>query len=72
MNASDQWRIDNTSRLSGLTLHFQKYVRWSDDWDHDHCAACYKKFAEFEGEGILHEGYATGPDCPKGERYAWV
>jgi hypothetical protein len=72
MDASDQWRIDNARRLSGLTLHFQKYVCWSDDWDHDHCAACWTKFAEFDDEGILHEGYATGPDYPKGERYAWV
>jgi hypothetical protein len=40
--------------------------------DHDHCAACWAKFAEFEGPDIEHEGYATGDDYPKGACYEWV
>jgi hypothetical protein len=68
----DQWRVDNARHLAGLTLHFRRYARWSESWDHDHCAACGTKFAEFDEPEILHEGYATGPDCPKGAGYDWV
>ena len=71
----DQWRIDNSrrQRLEGLTLHFRRYQRWREDWDHDHCAACWAKFAEAKDiPDALHEGYATGPDFHKGEAYEWV
>jgi len=57
-----QWRIDNADRLRGLRLHLRRYTRWSESWDHDHCAGCWAKFAEFEGPEIQHEGYATGDD----------
>jgi hypothetical protein len=66
------WRIAAAGRLRGLTLHFRLYTRWSEEWDHDHCAACAAKFAEFDEPDILHEGYTTGPDYPKGEEYEWV
>jgi hypothetical protein len=67
-----QWRIDNAEHLRGVRLKLQAYVQWRDDWDHDHCAGCWAKFAMFEGPDILHQGYATMSDYPKGERYAWV
>ena len=44
-------------------------MRWElqkPDWDHDHCAFCWTKFAEFDGPEILHEGYATE------DRHEWV
>jgi hypothetical protein len=66
------WRLDNARHLGGLTLHFRPYARWSESWDHDHCAACRIKFAEFDGPETIHEGYATGPDYPKGAGYEWV
>ena len=66
------WRIDNAERLRGLRLHRRKYTRWSKTWDHDHCAGCWAKFAEFEGPDIQHEGYATGDDYEKGSEYDWV
>ena len=66
------WRIDNAKHLKGLRLHFRRYTRWSDDWDHDHCEACMAKFAEFDGENILHEGYASGDDYRHGAGYAWI
>jgi hypothetical protein len=72
MANSDQWRLDNASHLAGLSLHLRPYARWSDSWDHDHCAACWAKFAEFDGPEIIHEGYATGADYPKGAGYEWV
>jgi hypothetical protein len=75
MSSSDkQWRIDNAERLrlGGLRWRFQRYTKWSEDWDHDHCGACWAKFAEFEGSQILHEGYATCEDYPRGARYEWI
>jgi hypothetical protein len=69
----DDWRLDNARHLCGLTLLRRPYKKWSDDWDHDHCAACFAKLAEFDGEDVLHEGYATPPGY-KGDRegYDWV
>jgi hypothetical protein len=64
--SADQWRLDNVRHLAGLTLHFGHYTRWSESWDHDHCAACWAKFAESDEPDVLHEGYSTGPDYPKG------
>jgi len=68
----NQWRIDNAWHLKGQRLQFRPYTRWSESWDHDHCAACWTKFAEFEGADVQHEGYATGDDYPKGACYEWV
>jgi hypothetical protein len=67
-----QWRIDNASRLKGLRLQFRRYTRWSENWDHDHCAACWATFVEFEGPDIQHEGYATRDDYRYGACYEWV
>ena len=67
-----KWRIGSVSHLRGLRLQFRAYRRRSESWDHDHCAACWAKFAEFEGPDIQHEGYATCDDYPKGTCYEWV
>jgi hypothetical protein len=67
-----QWRIDNAEHLKGLCLQFRPYTRWSESWDHDHCAGCWAKFAEFDGADIQHEGYATCADYPKGACYEWI
>jgi hypothetical protein len=67
-----QWRIESARRLKGLKLRFRRYTRWNESWDHDHCAACWTKFAEFEGPDIQHEGYATEDDYPEGACYEWV
>jgi hypothetical protein len=67
-----QWRINNARHLEGALLKFQRYVRWNDNWDHDHCAACWAKFAEGDDADILHEGYATCDDYVHGARYDWV
>lgn len=72
VDSGRQWRLDNAGHLCGLRLKLQSYQRWSDAWDHDHCAACFTKFAERDGPDILHEGYATCDDYPKGARYDWV
>jgi hypothetical protein len=66
------WRVENAKLLRGLRLHRRPYKKWSESWDHDHCAACMAKFAEFNGPDIQHEGYATGDDYRKGAGYEWV
>ena len=67
-----QWRLDFARGLEGVTLRYQKYERWSASWDHDHCAACWAKFAEFDGADIQHYGYATCDDYKHGAGYDWV
>lgn len=71
-NPDKQWRIDNAHHLRGVRLRFQRYTRWSERWDHDHCAACFATFAEIDGPEVLHEGYATCEDYRLGARYDWV
>jgi len=46
LNPQKQWRIDNARLLKGVGLKFRRYIRWSETWDHDHCAACWAKFSE--------------------------
>ena len=66
------WRADNARHLKGLTLRWRKYAKWSETWEHDHCAGCWAKFAEFEGPDILHEGYATDSEWKGREGYDWI
>jgi hypothetical protein len=54
------WRAENAKRTRGAILHFQKYSRPSETWDHDHCEGCWAKFMESTGAGTLTEGYVTG------------
>jgi len=70
--AEDQWRIDSARHLRGVRLQLRRCIRWSESWDHDHCAACGAKLAEIDGPDILHEGYATCDDYKKGACYDWV
>ena len=67
-----QWRIDNASHLEGVRLQLRRYARLSESWDHDHCAACWAKFAELEGPDIQQEGYTTGDGYPHGACYEWI
>ena len=54
------WRIRNQATyLFGVELNFIPYRAPSATWDHDHCEFCWAKFAEWDGEGILKEGYNT-------------
>ncbi|HEY3919439.1 MAG TPA: hypothetical protein VGL83_16745 [Stellaceae bacterium] len=71
-NPGDQWRVDNARHLAGAKLHKCHYKRYSDPWDHDHCAACMTKFAEFDAPDVQHVGYATGDDYKFGANYEWV
>jgi hypothetical protein len=66
------WRIHNCRLLRGLTLRRKPYRKWSERWDHDHCAACWARFAEVDSPEIQHEGYATCEDYKLGADYDWV
>lgn len=62
---SDDWRLQGQERfLKGVTLCRKKYTPYRDDWDHDHCAFCGKKFSEQQDDA--HEGFATE------DSYHWV
>ena len=67
-----EWRIENAKHLRGVQLQFRPYTCWRENWDHDHCSACWAKFAEFEGQNIQHDGYATCDDYKHGACYEWV
>ena len=66
------WRIDNARHLKGLRFQLRRYTRPSESWDHDHCAACWAKFAELAGPAIQCEGYATCDDYRYGPGYEWI
>lgn len=67
-----QWRLNNVGHLKRLRLQFRRYTLRNESWDHDHCAACWAKFTEFEGPAIQHDGYATCDDYPEGACYVWI
>jgi hypothetical protein len=58
--------------LQGVLFRRKRYTRFSESWDHDHCAACWATFAEVDGLDIQHEGYATCEDYKHGADYDWV
>ncbi len=71
------WRLDHLNTqpyLRGVKFRRAPYKAPRPGWDHDHCVGCWATFAEFESdkEQILHEGYATCDDYPKGAQYEWV
>jgi len=59
------WRVDLAMHTKGATLTRKMYVRRREEWDHDHCEACTKKFSETI-PGALREGYATS------DNYRWI
>jgi hypothetical protein len=71
-SSDKEWRIHNARWIRGQRLKFQPYVRWSETWDHDHCAACISTFMEADGPDNQREGYATTDEYSRGARYEWV
>ena len=61
MIEKNDWRLKNQEKyLNGRKIMKIPYFRWSKTWDHEHCAFCWDKFSEYEGD--LHEGYVTADD----------
>ena len=57
MVAKDDWRLVFAVRVTGRVFRWKAYYQWSEEWDHDHCAACWGKFRT--EEGYLNVGYAS-------------
>ncbi len=73
MLAEDDWRLLNAKQhLQGATFRRKQYLQRSTHADHDHCAGCTVKFAEYQAQGVLAEGYAVTADYKHGEDYKWV
>ncbi|MGK9165810.1 hypothetical protein KXR53_05905 [Inquilinus limosus] len=72
ISAEHQWRADFAKHLKGARLQYRRYERWSETWDHDHCAGCWAKFMEAGGPDIQDEGYTTCDDYEEGAGYEWV
>jgi len=63
----DEWRLHGQEKyLKGVTLYWRTYTRYSDTWDHDHCAFCWAEFMVEDYSDVLHEGYTTE------ENYHWI
>jgi len=54
--------------LYGLEFTKQKYTKYSDTWEHDHCEFCGIKFSEDKNEslGSINIGYTTK------DKYRWI
>jgi hypothetical protein len=65
----DDWRLHGQEYLQGVTLHRRRYFLWRSDWDHDHCAFCWKTFllpgAPLEADQVS-EGWTTD------DEYHWL
>ena len=71
------WRLEHLQTqpyLRGVRVERRIYRAYSPEWDHDHCAACWKKFVEAgaPGDEVAHEGYATCSDYIHGAEYDWA
>jgi hypothetical protein len=58
--------------LFGMAFRRKSYSAPGKTWDHDHCAFCWAKFADFEGDEILHEGYASVENAKWRADYHWI
>ena len=65
MREENDWRLMGQEKfLMNVPLVKADYSRWSEKWDHDHCAFCTETFSEYDGD--LHDGY-----CMK-DKYWWI
>lgn len=56
----DDWRLIGQEKyLVGVTLKYKRYSPPSEQWDHDHCEFCTKKFMQSDQPDIEPEGYTT-------------
>lgn len=74
---AEDWRaelLETIPELRGQSFVRKRYTEYRPGWDHDHCAVCGVKFAEYdiEGEAVLHEGYAITAEYRHGADYEWV
>jgi hypothetical protein len=59
------WRLQGQEQfLKGASLIKQKYNKYREDWEHDHCEFCGEKFSEKPED--LYMGYSTA------DSYHWI
>lgn len=52
------WRLRGQEEyLKGVSFSLQRYKKYREGWEHDHCDFCFAKFSEQQGD--LNVGYAT-------------
>ena len=69
------YRLLQLKHMEGCTFRLLRYKAPSAEWDHDHCQACWAKFAEYDHSNIQHEGYCISVpvlDSPDSEFIADV
>src|SRR5437899_7472260 len=71
------WRLMGQERyLQGATLGWKPYARWSETWDHDHCAFCHAEFDTSPECDALRAGYAVAAHTVSGRQfpddYHWI
>jgi hypothetical protein len=77
MSDEDDWRLGRQERyLQPARLCWKQHSRWSDEWDHDHCAFCWAKFVPpddpHQGPDDLNEGYAVLSNGCFPDDYHWI
>lgn len=67
-------RLDHLRSLRGVRFIRKLYKAYRPGWDHDHCAACWAKFAENTAdlEPVEREGFATDDTYRHGADYDWI
>lgn len=66
---NEDWRLrGQEDYLADKELHFIRFEKRSEQWDHEHCEFCWAKFSASEGD--LHEGYCTEPH--NGSGACWI
>ena len=66
MAGEQDWRLETHEEpwMYGAQLRWARYLPPSADWDHDHCALCFAKFMDTDGDDVLREGYVAQPYGP--------
>ncbi len=72
MSAESDKRVANASFLRGQEFTRKPYRAPGPAWDHDHCAACWAKFAETDEPGVQHEGFTTTGAYLMGPEHEWI
>ena len=67
MVSKDDWRLQGQENyLTGVRLYKKKYQQYGEEWDHDHCEFCSRKFSLVPTKGELSQGYSTE------DNYRWI
>ena len=62
----EDWRLQGQEKyLQNAELALEKYKKYREDWDHDHCEFCSAKFSE-DIPDTFNEGYTTL------DNYRWI